>query len=225
VKTVLKDRIKEDGNGHAAAVEQVTIAPLNMRTIELKIIGTAPYLQARFPAKAMQQIMAKQAAGDKANKNRARKARDFDADYEDAKHVMTDGKLGIPASAFRAAAISACRIAGFKMTVAKLSVFIEPDGYDRIDGTPLVKIIGEPKKHESIGRNENGSVDIRIRAIWTTWSAALRVRFDANQFSTEDVVNLFNRVGQQVGIGEGRADSRNSAGIGMGFFKVEASND
>jgi hypothetical protein len=38
-------------------------------------------------------------------------------------------------------------------------------------------------------------------------------------------VNLFNRVGQQVGVGEGRPDSRNSAGMGMGLFNVESVDD
>jgi hypothetical protein len=36
-----------------------------------------------------------------------------------------------------------------------------------------------------------------------------------------DIVNLLARMGEQVGIGEGRADSRNSAGLGFGAFKVE----
>ena len=38
---------------------------------------------------------------------------------------------------------------------------------------------------------------------------------------TQDVTNLLMRVGQQVGIGEGRPDSKNSAGMGWGTFNVE----
>jgi len=39
-------------------------------------------------------------------------------------------------------------------------------------------------------------------------------------FTSSDVVNLFNRVGAQVGIGEGRPDSKASAGLGFGLFEI-----
>ena len=35
-----------------------------------------------------------------------------------------------------------------------------------------------------------------------------------------DVVNLIARVGIQVGIGEGRPDSKMSAGLGYGLFEL-----
>jgi hypothetical protein len=56
--------------------------------------------------------------------------------------------------------------------------------------------------------------------MWREWSMALRVRFDADQFSAQDVGNLLARVGAQVGIGEGRADSKSSAGVGWGHFEL-----
>ena len=49
----------------------------------------------------------------------------------------------------------------------------------------------------------------------------MRIRFDADMFSAADVANLMNRVGAQVGIGEGRPDSKNSAGMGWGLFSIE----
>jgi hypothetical protein len=38
--------------------------------------------------------------------------------------------------------------------------------------------------------------------------------------TADDVTNLINRVGLQVGIGEGRPDSKDSAGIGLGLFEI-----
>lgn len=203
--------------------EVIRISRPNIRTLKLKITGTAPYLQCRFPAKAMAAIRAKQEAGDKAlaGKRAIRKARDFKADFLGSMHKMGKDKYGIPASAFRQAAISACRLVGFKMTIAKLSIFIVADGYDVVDQTPLVGISGTPEYHEMIGRNADGGVDLRVRAIWKKWSAVVTVQFDEDQFSAADVVNLFYRIGQQVGIGEGRPDSKNSAGMGLGTFNVE----
>ena len=202
--------------------EVVTITAPKMRTIPIRIVGTAPYLQCRFPQKAMLQMMGKQAAGDQNGKRAKRTARDFDADYQGSMHRISDKVYGIPAAAFRAACISACRLVGFKMTIAKLSVFIESDGYDMLDKTPLVIINGTPEKHTMIGRNDNGGADIRVRAIYPEWSATVRVTFDEDQFKLVDVVNLFTRVGAQIGIGEGRPDSKNSAGMGMGTFRIES---
>jgi hypothetical protein len=35
-----------------------------------------------------------------------------------------------------------------------------------------------------------------------------------------DIANLIARVGLQVGIGEGRPDSKQSAGLGFGLFEI-----
>ena len=136
--------------------------------------------------------------------------------------VAREGWLGINASAFRNAAISACRVCGFKMTIAKLSLFIIADGYDRVDNLPLVRITkGEPIRHTMHARPKTGGVDIRVRPMWLEgWEAKLNMRWDADQFSADDVFNLMSRVGMQVGIGEGRYDSKESAGLGWGCFRV-----
>jgi hypothetical protein len=57
--------------------------------------------------------------------------------------------------------------------------------------------------------------------MWEEWSAKPRIRFDAEMFTASDVANLMKRVGMQVGIGEGRPDSRESAGLGWGTFTVK----
>lgn len=200
--------------------QTVQIKPANIQTAIFNIRGTAPYVQARFSAKAMQAMAQKMVAGTQANGKKIREPRDFDADFEHAKHLMPDGTQGIPASAFRQAMISACRLVGFKMTLAKLSVFVEADGFDKVDGIPLIKLNGEPERVDMAVRNATGVADIRVRPMWRDWSAAIRVRYDADQFSLADITNLMGRVGLQVGIGEGRPDSRESAGLGWGTFQI-----
>jgi len=108
-------------------------------------------------------------------------------------------------------------LVSFKMTHAKLSIFIVADGLDA-EGLPLVKIEGEPVRHDGYARNETGVVDIRARPMWHTWRCRLRIRFDADQFTLADVMNLLERAGQQVGIGEGRPNSPNSNGLDWGRF-------
>lgn len=200
------------------AVQQVQIKAPDIRTTTFKIVGTAPYVQARFSGKAMQAMKSKMLAGNVARGKKVREARDFDDDYMQAMHKTSDGWCGIPAGAFRQAMISACRLVGFKMTLAKLSVFVEADGFDAVDGVPLIRIEGSPERVDMAVRNATGVADIRVRPMWRKWGATVRVNYDADQFTAADVANLMLRVGQQVGIGEGRPDSRESAGLGWGTF-------
>lgn len=202
--------------------ENVAISAPNIQIAKFTLEGTAPYVQARFSAKAMQAMMSKMTSGPTAKGKKVREARDFDEDFRNAQHISDEGWVGIPAGAFRQAMISACRLVGFKMTLAKLSVFIEADGIDKVDGIPLVKLIAKaPEKTEMAVRNQTGVADIRVRPMWRTWSVELRVRYDADQFTLTDITNLVLRVGMQVGIGEGRPDSRESAGLGWGTFRIK----
>jgi hypothetical protein len=171
----------------------------------------------------MEIMKAKQEAGSAAKKGTKKPPKDFKQCYEDAKHKSSEGWLGIPAGAFRSAMISACRTVGYKMTVAKLSFHVIHDGVDAVDFTPLVRITkGEPKYLESPMRNATGVADIRARPLWDAgWQAVVGLRFDADQFSAEDILNLLARVGCQVGIGEGRPDSRECAGCGWGLFEIK----
>jgi hypothetical protein len=201
--------------------EAVSITAPRITTAEFRIVGTAPYVQLRFSEKAMNAMREKMEAGSQATKKKAREARNFDEDFRQALHVSDEGWNGIPASAFRNAMISACRLVGFKMTLAKLSVFILPDGFDKVDGVPLIKIDGTPEPHIMHARNATGVCDLRVRAKYWPWSAVVKVQYDADQFSATDAANLMNRVGAQVGIGEGRPDSKASAGMGWGTFKLD----
>lgn len=203
--------------------QHVTIPAPKFSTAVFTIVGDSPYVQNKFSAKAQQQIVDKQMAGSVAGKGKKREPKDFQACYEGAMHKTAAGWLGIPAPAFRCACISACRIVGFKMTLCKMSVFILADGYDFEDGTPLVKITkGKPVMHKAAVRLDSGATDIRARPMWREgWEASLRIRFDADQFTLADVSNLLARAGMQVGVGEGRPDSRKSAGLGWGLFHVK----
>lgn len=200
----------------------VQITAPKIATAEVKIVGTAPYIQLRFSQKAIAAMREKHESGSQANKKKTKDARDFHEDFLQAQHMSADKKPwnGIPASAFRNAMISACRLVGFKMVLARLSVFILPDGFDKVDGVPLVKIDGEPESHIMHARNATGVCDLRVRAKFWPWSAIVRIQYDSDQFNATDIANLMNRVGTQVGIGEGRHDSKMSAGMGWGTFKL-----
>lgn len=200
--------------------ETLTITAPDIRTAEFEIEGTAPYVQLKFPKKVAEMMRAKMEAGQQAKKNNKKEARDFDEDYRQALHVSDEGWYGVPAAAFRNALISACRVAGFQMTKAKLSVVAASDGLDAEEAIPLVRIYGEPEMRVDHVRNATGVADLRVRAMWKKWHATLRIQYDHEQFSLTDVTNLLARAGMQVGVGEGRPDSKQSAGLGWGTFRI-----
>ena len=203
-------------------VEHLVIAPPNFKVAAFRIRGTTPLVIHAFPQKAKEQIHATQEAGSTAKKGRKREAKDFQACYEAAKHVSSDGWCGIHAAAFRNACISACKLSGFAMTRAKISIRCLEDGWSKDGATPLVKITkGEPQYREDAVRNADKSCDLRARPMWLPgWEAAVRLSFDADQFTLPDVANLMMRVGMQIGICEGRADSPKSNGCGWGYFAL-----
>lgn len=206
----------------AKATTMVTVTPPKIKAIKVRLTGNAPYMQARFSQKAMMAMMNKMDGTIKAGTKKVREARDFEDDYQQAMHKSVDSWVGMPASGLRAALISACRLVGFTMTRAKLSVFVRAEGFDAVDGQGLIRIHGEPERNESAVRNATGVFDIRVRPLWKEWYVEPVIQFDEDQFSTADILNLLRRVGLQVGLGEGRPDSRNSSGLGYGTFNVEA---
>jgi len=205
----------------AETTGRITVSAANIEQVTVKIIGDSPLMQCRFSAKAMQAMTDKMTGVTKPG-TKARPNRNYDEDYKNAMHVSDEGWVGFPAASIRNACISACRLVGFKMTIAKMTVFAMGDGLDSVDGLPLIKIDGKPERTEMATRNATGVADIRVRPMWRKWSATVTIRFDADQFHLQDVLNLLDRAGQQVGIGEGRPDSKSSAGLGFGTFHVEA---
>ena len=198
----------------------VQIAAPDFRKLAVDIKGTSPLVINKFSAKAQAQMEAKQKAGQAGKTKRSHDAKDFSALYNDCRHISTEGWDGFHAAAIRNACISACRAAGYTMTKAKLALFVVADGFDRDDGTPLVRINGEPQMVISQCRNQTGVIDLRPRAHFMDWSATVTLQWDAGMLTQSDVVNLLARVGLQVGIGEGRPDSKNSAGLGYGLFSL-----
>jgi len=219
-----KEVVTSSNGAEAKPGRVVTIAAPRFETAEFTITGTTPLVIHRFSAKTQQEMKMKMEQGKSASSRKNREAKSTDDLYAESRYISRDGWEGFHAAALRNAMISACRLVNFKMTLAKMSVFVEADGWDEQDPSiPLIRIEGNPQKLESMARVETGQPYVTVRAAYYQWQAKPRFRFDADQFTLGDVANLLSRVGQQVGIGEGRPDSKNSCGQGWGLFLVEAS--
>jgi hypothetical protein len=202
----------------------VTIKPPNFQVAEFEVRGSTglPLVIHRFSKKTKDEMKRKMETGKAASSKRNREARSTNDLFNEARYRSPEGWDGFNASAIRNALISACRLVGFKMTLAKLSLFVIADGNDAAEPQiPLVRIYGDPVKQEDMARVETGQPYVTVRPAYHDWKAKIRIRWDADQFTLEDVTNLLARVGMQVGIGEGRPDSKNSAGLGWGVFEIE----
>jgi len=200
----------------------VTISAPKIKTATFEIVGVAPLVIHRFSAKTKNEMKLKMETGKAASSKKKREAKDTDDIYQESRYISKDGWDGFHAGAIRAALISACRLVGFKMTLAKLSIFVEADGWDAQEPQiPLIRIYGKPQKQEDMARVETGQPYVTVRAAFYDWSAKVKIRFDADQFTVDDIYNLLYRVGSQVGIGEGRPDSKKSCGMGWGLFDVK----
>lgn len=204
-----------------AVVRHVTISAPVFETVRIPIAGTSALVVNRFSEKQRNQMRTKQEAGARSRRGQAREAKDFKAACEAARYVSREGWDGVPAIVFRSAMIAACGIVGFRMTNAKKCIVdVIPDGYDRVDGEGLVRIHGKWHMDVRPERNATGTTDLRSRPMFSDWEATVCVQFDTLMFTAEDIANLMLRAGLQIGICEGRPDSRRSNGRGWGRFTI-----
>ena len=206
-----------------AQVAKISISEPNFQSVKFKIIGTAPLMIHRFSTKQRKAIEKKQTDKDKVKKARAPK--DYKEEFNGARYVATAGWDGLYAGAIRNAMIAAARyVDGLQMTKSKGLFFVQAQGFDKEDGTPLVRIQGCKAAHDTRPvRLESGVADLRNRPRYDKWHAEVVIDFDADAMTATDVANLLHRAGAQVGICEGRPGSSNSFGIGFGTFRVEGS--
>jgi hypothetical protein len=206
-----------------ASVTRISISEPNFQSIKFKIIGTAPLMIHKFGSPMRNRIQEAQTAKDKVKKARAPK--DYEAEFNGARYVSSEGWDGFYAGALRNSMIAAARyVDGLQMTKSKGLFFVQAQGFDRDDGTPLVRIQGCKPVHDTRPvRLESGVADLRNRPRYDKWFAEVVIDFDADAVTATDVANLLHRAGAQVGLCEGRPGSTNSFGIGFGTFKVEGS--
>lgn len=206
--------------------EVANIKPANIIRTTIRVVGTAPLVQNKFSQKAKETMLKTMATPKNEKKAKSeRPIRNYAEEFVDAQHIAVAGWNGVPCSGIRAAMIDACRTVGIVMTRAKMSVFVIADGFDKRDGTPLVRIYSDkpPEQTEMPVRLDSGVTDIRVRPMWREWYADVTIDFDGDMITGESVINLLDRAGRQVGLCEGRPFSKNSVGQGWGTFQVEAS--
>ena len=185
---------------------QVRIAPPNHEFIEMHISneGLPSMIVHRFSEKAQQQLKDID-NNKKGTRKGVRPARNPEQEYQDSLYRMPDKNnvFGVPTAGFKHAMVRAAKaVDGITMTDMKMAFWVLED-----DGG-LVKIEGKPNLHESIVRlsGPGRPPQIRYRGEFKDWSAILKIRFDADLFTAEEIINLCARAGSTVGWGERRLE-------------------
>ena len=196
----------------------VDIPPLDLQQFVLTLVGDSPLITHQWSEKAKQMMRDKHAK--KAQKGREK--RDPVQEFEEAtyylpKPVTLDGQeteFGMPAVAFKAAAVASCRfVPGLAMTEARGAFHVLGE---------LVPIFGERTMREDMVRVGNGAADIRYRPEFSPWSTTFIVQHNAAAISMEQVLNLFSIAGCGVGVGEWRPSSKSSGPYGRWHIAKES---
>lgn len=179
----------------------IELPPLQLRTLEVTLVGDSPLICHAWSKKAKQEMLDKQMKKAK----QAKAAKDPERDYKESLYEHPEGGYGFPAVAFKAAAVDACS------HIADITK-VEARGAFHINGD-MVKIDGKPNPREDMVKIGMGTADIRYRGEFRKWKATFQLRYNKNVISPEQILNLFNTAGFAIGIGEWRPQRDGSFGM------------
>jgi hypothetical protein len=177
------------------------LKPIVPKTISFWIRGTSPLIQHAWSEKGLRQMRMTAAE----RKKQPKVARDPESEADAAMHKMEDGSPGFPMLAFKAALISAAhKDLGIEKTLVKKSLFLPSAYYEKgligqLEGS-------EPVIREDIVRIGQNQTDLRYRPEFDQWRVNVIVQIDSDLLNEQDVINLVNRAGFSVGIGEWRPE-------------------
>lgn len=125
-------------------VHEIIKAP-RIETATFCIKGVSPLVIHRMSQKYKNEMRQKMLEGNSAKSKKKREPVVLEDIFEAARYRASKGWDGLHAGAVRNALISACKLVNFKMTLAKLSIFVMEDGWDTTEPQiPLIRIYGTP---------------------------------------------------------------------------------
>ena len=185
----------------------IVIPRIDVKEITFKVVGTSSLIVHAWSEKAKKMMLDKQMKKASAG----REAKNPFQDYCDSAYWLTpkpenptpedvaNARFGFPAIAFKACAIDAGYQQGIlaKKTTSR-------GAFHMID--ELVEIHGDPVMREDMVMvgGMTKTADIRYRMEFQNWWAEIRIRYNANAISPEQIANLLNMGGFSNGIGEWR---------------------
>ncbi len=197
----------------------VTLERIVDEVITVPVVGVTSVIPHQWAEKAKRLMRAKQ-FGEVAQK---RQPKNMEEEAENAMYRLPDGRPGMPATAFKAAMVAACRFfEGVPMTEGRLMIAVRGEGPDQ-----LVPIRGTEKIREDMPRNATGVVDLRYRTALLAgvegvepWRADIEVIFPPRLISMGSIIALLDASGR-VGVGDWRPGSPKSNSGTFGTYRID----
>lgn len=201
----------------AAPREGIVLPQLDIRTVQVTVVGDTELICHRFSAKARRIMLGEQEGKPSAGREKKVPLNDFldtlytleqgevagnvderDDDNHPCVHIK-GGRFGFPTIAFKNASVEACTSMGKAITkVAARQCF-------HVLGD-LAEIKGQPRMREDMVRLNGSKADIRHRAGFPHWECTLRIRYNARVLTAEQLLSILNLAGFAVGVGDWRAE-------------------
>lgn len=210
--------------------ELVTIKPLEIKSIPIRIVGDSPLIVHAWSEKAKKMMLDAQT---KTTKTKGRDKRDPFDDFIQSMYwidgkpeesnpdafeeaVKNGAKWGFPVTAVKQAANSTAYRLGWVKNQMELrgSYFLETPYGD------LFEISGSiPEMREDMVKIGMGSADLRYRAEFKGWYADMILNYNASgNITVEQILNCINAGGYACGLGEWRPERDGD----FGRFHIEA---
>lgn len=178
-----------------------TLPEMDIQIFEITLIGDSPLICHAWSQKAKDMMAAK----DQLLPKEAPGQRDPEQEFRDSLYPLPEGGYGFPAVAFKSAAVDACsHVGSLTKVIARGAFHVVSD---------MVPIVGTPTPRSDMVRIGMGTSTTRYRGEFRTWSVVLRIRYNANVLSAEQIVHLFNTAGFAIGVGEWRPQREGSFGM------------
>lgn len=190
------------------------LKPIVPKTVSFWIEGISPLIQHAWSEKGLRQMRMTAAE----RKKQPKTARNPEEEATAAMYRLPDGSPAFPMLSFKASLISAAhKDLGIEKTLVRKALFLPSNAYAPGLLAPLHA--DDPEIREDIVRVGAGQTDLRYRPEFSNWSVNVIVQIDSDLLNEQDVINLVNRAGFSVGIGEWRPEK----GGEYGRFKFDHS--
>jgi hypothetical protein len=194
------------GGGLNNMAKDVAIPKLNLNTLVVTVEGDKLLMEKMDPnvAKVYDKKKSKQLYKEDTRSEREK--------VDDKIHYTADGNVGFPSSGFLNGMLDvAPRINGAKNFPNKIDI---KQGIRFLDS--IVPINFEKQEIlEGIGvsSGQTGAPRLIVRPVFYNWSADLRIQYNTDIFSADQVVNLINWAGFNCGIGGWRPSCSGTFGV------------
>jgi hypothetical protein len=194
------------------ATSQVTVEfpEPKLQTITIRVQGDTPLIMNHWSQKAKEIMRLTQMGGAKPKKA----PKDPAACIDDATYFISRNpeRIGFPALAFKKAIVTAALTFDAKKSQFSRAFHVLPDA--RLADGPMVEIFYKEKVgREDMVRVGMGSADLRYRPEFQEWWCNLKIRYDANQISANQLGFAVNQAGFSIGVGEWRVEKSGESGM------------